>query len=326
MDGNTKIVQMLQRVLALKRQQISDMPRATTPELKKQKQSRRFGITAISRAIEEILASHIVIKDGQTAMQLPGVGKGIAARIDEFLNTGKLKELEGFKTTGDTSELQTVFGIGPSQARKLLDDGISTVAQFRLAVTSGHLKVSDPIMKGLLYHRDLQTRIPRNEMDFYKSILQRIKSNLGKAVKLDLLGSYRRKSLDCGDLDVLVTSKSDPTRLLNSFLAELEKRRMLVAHLGEGETKFTGIILHAKFGIARRIDVRYVPYESYPTALMYFTGSKDFNVMMRRQAIALGLKLSEYSLATLDGTTVHVETERDIFTALNVPYVKPEHR
>lgn len=326
MNGNAKIVQMLQRVLALKRQQLSEMPRATTPELKKQKQGRRFGISAISRAIEEILASEVVIRDGQTAMQLPGIGKGIAARIDEFLSTGKLKELEGFKTTGDTTELQTVFGVGPSQARKLLDDGISTVAQLRLAVTSGHLKASDPIMKGLLYHRDLQTRIPRYEMDYYKSILHRIKAGLGKSVKLDLLGSYRRKLPDCGDLDVLVTSKSDPTRLLNTFLLELEKRRMLVAHLGEGETKFTGIILHPRYGIARRIDVRYVPYESYPTALLYFTGSKDFNVMMRRQAIGRGLKLSEYSLITSDGTMIHVESEKDIFAALKVPYVKPEQR
>ena len=327
MAANAKIVGMLQKVLALKQQELSSMPRAITPKLKQQKQSRRFAMSAISRAIDEIITTDWEIRSGNDAMQIPGIGKGIAARIEEFLTTGRLRELEKYRPSANTTELEKVFGLGPAQARKLLDAGIQTVTQLKQGITSGHVSVSDQVVQGVLYYRDLLSRIPRDEMDFYKTVLNRIRPVLGAHVKLDLLGSYRRGLPDCGDLDVLVTSKADPSKLLNTFLTELSKRNLLVSHLGEGQTKFAGILLHPKYGIARRIDVRYVPADSYPFAVLYYTGSAKLNVIMRQAAIKQGLSLSEYGLKDKLGKMVRgLKSERDIFAYIGLDYIKPEDR
>ena len=323
---NQDIISILQKVLAMKKQNLSDMPRADTTALKKQKQSKRFAITAIARALEEISLYSDRITSGQQATRLPGVGKGIAARIDEYLATGKLKELRDWVPKGNTQQLERVFGLGPAQAKKLVHIGILDVAQLRLAIGSGHIKVPDHVIQGVLYYRELLTRIPRAEMDFYKRLLMKIKLVLGLRVKLDLLGSYRRGLADCGDLDVLVTSAGNPERLLNNFIEQLKRRNILVSHLGEGTTKFAGIILHPKFGIARRIDIRYVPFSSYYTALTYYTGSKGFNIMLRQKAISLGYKLSEYSLTDSSNRTFNVQSEKDIFDILQLPYTKPTDR
>ena len=276
--NNLKIAEMLQKVVQHKRNRLSDLPRADTPELKHRKQSMRFAITALSRVIEEILALDFEIKSGADVLVIRGIGKGTASRIDEFLETGTLQELKDFKPRQTPSDLNDVFGLGPAAVSRLSERGISTVAQLKSALTSGMVEMPDAVLQGILYYRDLKLRIPRREMNRFNRILNNVKNALGKDVRLDLCGSYRRRRPDCGDLDVLVTSARDSPQqvqtLLKLFLQELTRRKILIAHLGEGQTKFTGIIMHPKIGIARRLDVRWVPYESYATALMYFTGSK----------------------------------------------------
>ena len=329
---NLKVAHMLQRVLAKKKQELSDMPRASPSDkaIAKQKQNRRFAISAIQRAIEQILAVDFEIQAGEDALIIPGVGKGTAARIDEFFETGTLEELKGF-VPRKTSDLEKVFGVGPALSKKYADMGILTVGELRQAITSGYLKVTDQIVEGILHYRDLLSRIPRSEMDFYNDIFKRLQRSgkLGPYTRFDLLGSYRRGSPDCGDLDVLVTSKENPKTLLSEFLAELKRRKMLVAYLSEGATKFAGIIKHPKIGIGRRIDMRYVPIRSYPFALLYYTGSASFNVKMRNIFLSRGFSLSEYGLKNkkeANPMVKNIRTETDIFNLIGYQYIKPEDR
>lgn len=289
----------------------------------------RFGIAALNRGIEELLACDFEITDKSQILPLPGIGKGIAARVDEILKTGNLKELADYKPDMSKTDLHDVFGLGPSGVRRLAEKGITTVASLRTAIASGLVDVPDAVICGVTYYRDLKLRIPRAEMQRYNRILGNIRRKLGPDVSLDLCGSFRRGLPDCGDLDVLVTSETDNLdrveTLMKVFLHELQARKLLVGYLGEGQTKFMGIVMHPQIGIARRIDVRWVPHSSYATALMYFTGSKDFNVMMRRRAIKMGFKLSEYSLEQ-DQTRLRIHSEQDIFDALQMPFVPPEKR
>lgn len=333
LKNNLKILACLQKVIAMKRFQLQDLPRAATEKEKKDKQSRRFAMGALSRAVDQISQLDYDINSGEDAMNIEGIGRGIAKRIDEILTTGKLQELEIFdfsKHRKETSlEIEKVFGAGPSFAKKCAKLGIFTIADLKNAVTSGIIQVTDQIIQGILYYRDLQSRIPRSEMLFYEGILRRIETGrtLGKSVRIDLLGSFRRKAATCGDLDVLITSELDPVDLLNNFLTQLEKKHLLISHLSVGKTKFAGIIKHPKYGIARRIDVRYVPFQSYFTALNYFTGSREFNIKLRKVAISKGFKLSEYSLQeTKSGKHIFVSSEKEIFDILHVPYVPPAKR
>ncbi len=332
--NNSRIAEMLQKVVQHKRNVLTDMPRADTPELKRRKQAMRFAINALSRVIEEILTLDFEIKKGADVLTIRGIGKGTASRIDEFLETGTLQELKDFKPRQRPSDLGDVFGLGPAAVRKLAEKGVATVAELKSAVTSGMVQMPDAVLQGILYYRDLKLRIPREEMNRFNRILSNVRKALGKDVCLDLCGSYRRRRPDCGDLDVLVTSMNTGAKsteqqvqtLLQQFVQQLTLRKLLIAHLGEGSTKFTGIVMHPKIGIARRLDVRWVPHESYATALMYFTGSKDFNVMMRRKAIDSGYKLSEYSLSDRNGRALPIYSEHDIFEQLQVPYMPPEAR
>ena len=76
----------------------------------------------------------------------------------------------------------------------------------------------------------------------------------------------------------------------------------------------------------RRIDIRYVPYDVYFSALLYFTGSATLNINMRKIAEKMGLKLSEYGLTKEDGTKLPIESEYDIFKILKIEYLVPRLR
>ncbi len=106
----------------------------------------------------------------------------------------------------------------------------------------------------------------------------------------------------------------------------LSKKKFLIDHLTEcGETKYMGIckINNSQF---MRIDIRLISEESYPYALLYFTGSKKTNTMMRNQAIKLGFKLNEYSLYDKHGQPIYFDSEHYIFECLNLKYIEPENR
>ena len=335
--SNKKIIEILQRVVHMKQEELSEMPRATTPDIKRQKQSRRFAIAALQNGISELInydGGEIV--SGESVSHLPGIGKGIAKRIDEIIETGNLEELKDFRGsikedkvfTESVAALSTIFGLGPRGARRFAHMGIHTPAQLALAVESGAVTVTEDVKAGIRFHMDLLERIPRSEMDVYNREFKRMIKDLPAGTQVDILGSYRRRSPDCGDVDVLLTGSKPHAGTLRIFLARLEDSGILVAHLGEGESKFAGIIKHRRFEKARRLDAREVPQEAYPFAKLYYTGSKEHNIVMRARALKLGYSLSEYGVKkTKTGEFVKgIETEKDIFKFLDMKYVKPEDR
>ena len=81
------------------------------------------------------------------------------------------------------------------------------------------------------------------------------------------------------------------------------------------------------FNSRRRIDIRFIPFDSYGTAVLYFTGSKTFNTQMRTHALGKCYSLNEYGLKRLsDNMLIPCKTEEEVFKILNYPFKKPEER
>ena len=205
-------------------------------------------------------------------------------------------------------------------------------------------KLNHHQLVGIKYFWDILQRIPRKEIIQTEEFLKRVAKAINKDIILTVCGSYRRGKSSSGDIDTLITHpkikteadlKSANVNILKTFVKQLEIIGFLVDHLVEfGNTKYMGIGLYSiKYKIARRIDIRFVPYNSYGAAILYFTGSRDFNTAMRRHAKKKGYKLSEYGLfkkEKINGEDKEILVdcfrEEDIFTKLEYPYSKPTDR
>ena len=194
---------------------------------------------------------------------------------------------------------------------------------------------------GLKYFHDMSQKIPREEVEKIESILKKVAQRMNPDIKVMLCGSYRRGRPRSGDIDCLIThpdikTKEDleiaHTNILSQFVKVLTNVGFIIDHLTDfGKSKYMGFCLLNLQGssknTARRIDIKFIPYNSFGAAVLYFTGSKTFNTMMRTFAITKGYKLNEYGLVrTADGEFIPCPDEMDAFTLLGYPYKKPEDR
>lgn len=326
--GNQFIVDGLQTAIDAKTYDVQQLPRAVTDELKKTKQEARFAIMALQRALSVIADFSEEIKDADQLKGVKNVGPGTIKRVKDILENG-------FATYTETESVQdpvrSAYGIGPALAGRLEQQGISTVGELRSAIKNGIVSLPDSAERALKYYEDLQTTIPRVQMASFESLLRQAFDKMpGHAQgKFAVAGSYRRGKPSSGDVDVLIYCKSrkPDADILNLYQAELESRGLVLERLDHGSNKMTLLIALPGIQTARHLDVRVVPLISWAPALLYFTGSKDCNIRLRRKAISLGYKLSEWSLE--DNKTheaLPVKTERDIFRALDLPYLEPENR
>lgn len=283
--------------------------------------------------------------------EYPGIGEGTIKRILEILDKGKLSELGEFKDEKKEKkkaieDLLKVIGIGRSHAIELIDQGVKNVEDLKKKVKQGKIQVNDKIILGLKYYGIFEEHIPRDEMDkINKFLMKKIKqfneayeTNDKNKFILQVCGSYRRLKPYSNDIDVLIsklgTKENDKNEYLPEFINLLRKpsktnneKPFLVDDMTDKNynTKYMGFCKYKDKPI-RRIDIRFLPYESYPSALLYFTGSGDFNKKMRQLAKAQGYLLSEYGLFDKNGKIVPAKTEKDIFDKLGMTYVPPEER
>lgn len=311
---------------------------------KSQKDKQR--IISLEKALNTIRNHPIEITSGVEAMKLDNIGKGIAARIDEILLTGNLKEIDEIEITPENklkAELCKITGVGAVKADKLIELGITSIDDLIQKWKKGEIKVEKNVLThhiavGLEFYYDLLERIPWKEADKIAKFLQKEALNLSEKLKITVCGSYRRKLESCGDIDVLLThddyvldEDTESSDLLLDFVNHLKSRNFLVGDLTkDGRTKYMGVCKY-KSPIGRRIDIRFISLNSYPCALLYFTGSGLFNKIMRNKANEEGFTLNEYGIYKLnnDGTKgeqIIVKTEKDIFDLINYPYVEPEQR
>jgi DNA polymerase/3'-5' exonuclease PolX len=312
-------------------------------ENKKDEQNNLFRISALRKIISIIKNYPTKIKNATELQDIKGIGKTTISRIDEILKNGSLKELENFKieTTNVNiiNELEKIFGIGRKTAIDLVKNHNITSIQ-QLKKEANNLNLPDAIKTGIKYIDKYRPNIPRAEMlklDLY------IQKQLPK-IDIDLYGiicgSYRRQQAFSNDIDLLIVHpkiksindlKKSYNDIKNHYLYKLIN---ILMDSGFIKANLTGIDTMSKFmgyckinKYYRRIDIRFMPYNSFYYALLYFTGSKTFNQKMRSIAMDLGYKLNEYGLFDLNtGKMIPADSEKVIFDKLNMKYQSPATR
>ena len=206
-----------------------------------------------------------------------------------------------------------------------------------------HLHYSQLI--GIKYFHDIQKRIPRKEIAAMEKIIKKIINKLFKDIIIEVCGSYRRVNETSGDIDILITHKSikektDFDNLKDNILLKLIKFLQNIGFLYDhitvdGHTKYMGVCKLNECPY-RRIDIRFISYNSFAPALLYFTGSADLNKKMRLEAITKGMKLNEYGLykgvfdkklnKEVFDEKLDTPTEEDIFKFLEMEYLEPTKR
>jgi DNA polymerase/3'-5' exonuclease PolX len=294
----------------------------------------------------------ITLNNMDELKDIGGIGKGSLERIKEILTIGTLKELGSFvdikkEKRQAIENLEEIIGVGRAKALDLVDKGITNVDELKQKIKNNEIEVNDKILLGLKYYGKYKMNIPRSEMDQYndllKHLVKKVNKSLGLSEKdeyvLELCGSYRREKAFSNDIDVLISKKdtiaiSKKQNHLERFVNKLKSpmkhnnnKPLIIDSMTDKKivTKFMGFACLLD-NPPRRIDIRFINYDSYAAALLYFTGSGELNKKMRNIAKSKGYKLSEYGLFDKNGKPVKVLSERDIFHALGMEYLSPRLR
>ncbi len=259
---------------------------------------------------------------------IPGVGEGIAKKIEEFLTAGKLEYYEKLKETipSGVLELLDISEVGPKTAKLLYEQlGVDNIEKLEKAVRKHQVKdlpgmgekSETNILRGIeLYKRRKERVLLGTALPLAEEIVENL-SHLKETNKISFAGSLRRKKETIGDIDILVTSQK-PEKIMKTFTSLPQVREILA----EGPTKSSVI---TKDDI--HVDVRVVEPISFGAALQYFTGSKAHNIKLRELAIKRGLKINEYGVFEMKtDRRIAGEREEEIYKILNLPFIPPELR
>lgn len=284
------------------------------------------------------------ITSGEELKDIKGIGKHSVDRINEILKTDKLSEIKFQKKSKKEleyiEELEKIINIGRKTAIDLVkQENIKSIKELKKAHKEGKIELNNKILLGLKYYDKHKGDIPRKETMKIETLLKQTALRTNKELFIIICGSYRRLKITSNDIDVLLTHPKIKTmkdlkklsvkdNYLRKFVMNLKKQGFILDDLTDKNFihKYMGFCRYDKNPI-RRIDIRFVPNESYYPALLYFTGSGSFNRKMRELANSLGYKLNEYGLYTIGtDTKVKVKSEKDIFDRLGMEYIEPENR
>jgi len=291
----------------------------------------RFRVRAYQRAAQtlEALSEGIetIAVRGDT-QKLPGVGRDLASRIDEYLRTGRIGQLEALRGGLPPSflGLLEIRGLGPRTAKLLHERlGVDSVERLEalcrskeiLGVAGIREKTCENILKGIAQWKAGRIRTPLTRARAIAGQLAAALRAHGGVERLEIAGSIRRVCETVKDVDLLVTS-TEPARVIETLCALPSVTEVL----GRGDTRAS---VRHQDGL--QVDLRVVAPESFGAALQYFTGSKEHNVRVREIAVRRGLRVSEYGVFDeATGARIAGATEEEVYAAVGLPYVPPELR
>ena len=299
----------------------------------KEKNINVYRYNSIKKVIKILEKYDEPIKSTNQLQNINGIGENSLVRIDEILETGKLSELKLIqkiiKHSDVLEKLENVIGIGRKKAYELFTKyNVTSVNKLKKMHKNGTIKLSDNVVCGLKYFDNLDTNIPHKVLDEIKNFLIKCTSQIDTKLIGIVCGSYRRELPTSNDIDFIITHTDIQNKnYLTLFIKKLKDVKFITDSLtcDNVETKYMGFCKYKEY--VMRIDIRYVPYDSYYTAILYFTGSKEFNKKMRKVAIKNGYMLNEYGLYDeKNNKQFKINSEKDVFDALNMHYLSPNDR
>jgi DNA polymerase (family 10) len=278
-------------------------------------------IGGLSQSVADMVAQR------RDLSELSGIGKDLAGKIEEVVRTGTLSfltELQGQMPAG-LSDLLKVPGLGPKRVAALNKQlGVTTLGELQEAAEQGRIH-------GLAgFGAKTEQRIAQEAARLQEESAQRVKLVVAEQIAEPLVeylrqtegldeivvaGSYRRRRETVADLDILATCRKG-TPIMDRFVSYEDVKQVL----SQGDTRST-VVLRSGF----QVDLRVVAQASYGAALMYFTGSKEHNIALRKIALGRKLKINEYGVFK-GKRRIAGRTEKEVFAQVGLPYIEPELR
>lgn len=304
-------------------------------------QGDKWRALGYSKAINALKSYHKAVTSYQEACKIPGIGKGMAEKILEILESGHLRKLDHISESVAVLEaFSNIWGAGAKTAQLWYQQGFRTLDDIR---TKAPLTSQQAV--GLKHYEDFLARMPREEAAEIEQTVREAAWSLNPGLVCVACGSYRRGKATCGDVDVLVTHPDGQSHrgVFGNLLDSLRRSGFLTDDLvsqedSSSQKKYLGVCrLPGPGRRHRRLDIIVVPHAEFACALLYFTGSAHFNRSMRALAKTRGMSLSEHALHTAvvrapggrkvgPGLVLPTPTERDVFTLLGLPYREPTER
>jgi DNA polymerase (family 10) len=281
-----------------------------------------------ARTVEELASPVAVMLDQDEAKlrELPGIGEDLAGKIAEIARTGELGALRKAArgVPSGARELMRLSSIGPKRARALAESiGVRTLPGLARAARAGRLrairgfgaKTEERILRELAARPGGEGRLLRARAAQYADALADYVRAAPGVGRVEVAGSFRRCRETVGDLDVL--AESDAGRaVIAHFVAYPEVAEIMA----KGSTKAS---VRLRSGL--HVDLRVIPAESFGAALVYFTGSKAHNIVLRRMGRDRGLKINEYGVFR-GARRMAGRDEEEIYRAVGLPWISPELR
>ncbi len=257
---------------------------------------------------------------------LPGIGKDLAGKIRTLVTTGSIPQLEELRAAvpPGVAEMLRIPGLGPKKVAALFQElGISSLAALKEAAQEGRIagakgfgkKTEQAILENIDQAATVETRtLWAVAAESVEPILQDLRT-CSAAMQVEAAGSYRRRRESVADLDVIVAAR-DADAVMNA----LASQELVRAVLSRGPTK-----MRVRLRTGLELDLRVLEEQSFGAGLVYFTGSKDHNIVLRRRGQQRGLKVNEYGVYRGE-ELVAGQTEEEVYSALDLPWIPPELR
>jgi DNA polymerase (family 10) len=311
---------------------------ATLLELKGENPFKIRAYTNAARSLETWGGNVSDLADEEALEKIPGIGKAIAAKIKELMETGSLRFFEDLRSEfpAEILELFSLPGLGAKKIKALHEQlGVSSIAQLQAACESGRVAelpgfgktTQEKLCRAIAERTKHAGSFRLGAIAAEAETLQDDLRAHPDALHVCIAGSYRRKKEIVRDLDFIVATAA-PAEITSIFV----KHPLVESVIAQGPTKSS---VRLRSGI--QCDLRVVSGTEYPFALNYFTGSKEHNIVLRSRALQRGWTLNEYRIAPVPPDTAskgkkvtaripEVREETELYRALDLDYVPPELR
>jgi DNA polymerase (family 10) len=282
-----------------------------------------------------------LVEEERDLTELPAIGKEMARHIHELVETGSLSALEELAQKIPRSLIDVIElpGVGPKKAKKLWKElGIETVDELEQRAEAGEVAALDgfgdksqqKILTGIEQFRQHRSRFKLVDADRLVMPLLEYLQQSPEVERLEVAGSYRRRVETVGDIDLLAIA-SNAEAVMERFTSYPQITLVQMAGTTRGRVSLQSGL---------EVDLRILTEPSYGAAMVYFTGSKEHNIKLRKRAIEQGSRLSEYGVfrqagddeegsAERDpwaGERVAGRTEEEVYAAMELPWIAPELR